>query len=39
MNEIREKSPALATMEKEGKILIVGGVYDLESGEVFFLES
>jgi len=39
INEIREKSPALATMEKEGKILIVGGVYDLESGEVFFLES
>jgi len=39
MDEIREKSPALATMEKEGKILIVGGVYDLESGEVFFLES
>ena len=35
--EIREKSPLLADLEKEGKIKIVGAVYHVENGEVTFL--
>ena len=35
--EIREKSPLLADLEKEGKIKIVGAVYHVESGMVSFL--
>ena len=35
--EIREKSPLLADLEKEGKIKIVGALYHVESGMVSFL--
>ena len=31
---IREKSPILREMEQEGKIKIVGGVYDISNGQV-----
>jgi carbonic anhydrase len=37
VDKIRELSPLLADMEKEGQIQIVGSVYDLESGRVRFL--
>lgn len=33
---IREKSPILNEMEKSGKIKIIGGVYDMNSGKVEF---
>jgi carbonic anhydrase len=36
MDQIRQKSPLLHDLEKEGKILIVGGFYDVETGEVSF---
>lgn len=35
---IRKNSPILETMEKEGKIAVVGGVYDMHTGEVRFLD-
>ncbi len=35
---IRERSPILRGMEEEGKIGIVGCIYDLETGRVRFLE-
>lgn len=38
MEQIRQKSPLLNDLEKEGKILIVGGYYDIETGEVSFYE-
>lgn len=34
IDRIREKSPILAELEKEGTIKIVGGVYSLSSGKV-----
>lgn len=37
MKVIREESPVLAEMEAKGEIIIVGGVYDLETGKVEFL--
>lgn len=37
MDRIREKSPILAEMEKNGEIQIVGGVYSLHTGEVEML--
>lgn len=36
IREIREKSPILSEMEKSGKIKIVGGVYDMNTGKVEF---
>ena len=36
INEIRNKSEILAEMEKNGKIKIVGGMYNLENGKVEF---
>jgi len=36
INEIREKSPILKEMEKKGEIMIIGGVYDMETGKVSF---
>lgn len=39
IREIREKSPILKEMEEKGEIKIVGGVYDMETGKVNFLES
>ncbi len=38
IEQIRQKSPLLYDLEKEGKILIVGGYYDIETGEVSFYE-
>lgn len=38
MEEIRKQSPALSSLEKSGEIMIVGGMYDVASGKVKFLE-
>ncbi len=35
--EIRRDSPVLATMEEEGEIRIVGGMYDVSTGAVRFI--
>lgn len=37
VKEVREKSSILADLEKEGKIKIVGAIYNVENGEVTFL--
>lgn len=37
IEEVRKRSPILAEMEKNGEILIRGGVYDMASGRVVFL--
>ncbi|MUP44999.1 carbonic anhydrase [Gramella sp. BOM4] len=37
MNRIREKSPILNEMEKNGEIKIVGGVYSISTGKVTLL--
>lgn len=37
VKDIRERSPILAELEKEGKIMIVGGMYDLHTGKVTLL--
>lgn len=39
MQQIREQSPILKEMEDNGEILIVGGVYNLETGKVAFFEN
>lgn len=36
MDQLREQSPILAELENQGSIKIVGGMYDLASGEVTF---
>jgi len=36
IDEIRDKSPILKEMEAKGEIMIIGGVYDMESGKVGF---
>jgi MFS superfamily sulfate permease-like transporter len=36
VEQIRSKSPLLNTMEKNGEIGIVGGMYDIETGKVNF---
>ena len=36
INDIRERSPILAEMESKGEIMIVGGMYSLETGMVEF---
>ena len=38
VKQIRSKSPLLDTMEKNGDIGIVGGMYDIETGQVKFYE-
>jgi len=38
IEEIRRKSPILNEMEQKGEIKIVGGVYDMDTGKVDFLE-
>lgn len=38
IEQIRAKSPILKEMENNGEIKIVGAVYDLDNGEVEFLE-
>lgn len=37
IKEIREKSPILKEMEEKGEIVIIGGVYDIKTGNVDFL--
>ncbi|MBT8038168.1 MAG: carbonic anhydrase [Verrucomicrobiae bacterium] len=37
--DIRKRSEILAQLEKEGKIKIVGGVYDLKTGKVTLLDT
>lgn len=39
INEIRSKSPILKEMESKGEIKIVGGIYNMSTGKVDFLES
>lgn len=36
--DIRQQSPTMASMETEGKLKIVGAVYDMETGKVNFLK-
>ena len=38
MANIRQKSPILRDMERKGEIAIVGGMYDLETGKVSWLD-
>lgn len=38
IEEIRKRSPILKEMEDKGEIVIVGAVYDMESGKVDFLD-
>lgn len=38
IKNIRTKSPILKEMEDKGEIMIVGGVYDMETGKVNFME-
>jgi carbonic anhydrase len=36
LHQIREQSTILATLEKEEKIMIIGALYDIDSGAVSF---
>lgn len=36
IERIRRESPIIASLEKEGKIKIIGGMYDVENGKVTF---
>lgn len=38
IDRIRQESPLIAQNEKEGKIKIIGGLYDIETGKVDFFE-
>jgi carbonic anhydrase len=38
MQQIRERSPILKEMIDSGQIMLVGGMYDLQTGEVHFYE-
>lgn len=38
LDTIRKKSPILKKMEDEGKIIIIGGMYNMHKGRVKFLE-
>jgi carbonic anhydrase len=35
--DIRKSSPIIAELEKEGKLKLVGGVYDMHTGKVELL--
>jgi carbonic anhydrase len=39
MKEIRERSPFLAKNIDEGKVELVGGMYDVATGKVTFLKN
>lgn len=39
INQIMQQSMILKKLEKEGRILIIGGLYDIDSGEVTFFDS
>lgn len=36
VKEVREQSPILAEMERQGQIKIIGGLYDVDNGDVIF---
>ena len=38
MEQVRQKSTLLRNLEKDGKIMIIGGFYEIETGEVSFYE-
>lgn len=38
IERMRNESPIIADLEKEGKVRIVGGMYDIETGKVRFFE-
>lgn len=38
IERIRAESPILQQMESEGKIAIIGGLYDMDNGEVTFID-
>ncbi len=38
MDDIRERSPIMHTMENDGQIKIVGALYDMETGAVKFID-
>ena len=38
VERIRAESPIIAALESEGKIKIIGGLYDIETGKVNFYE-
>ncbi len=38
MDDIRERSPILNEMENDGQIAIIGGLYDMDTGVVEFLD-
>ncbi len=38
IDRVRNESPVIAELEREGKIIIVGGVYDVYTGKVDFFE-
>jgi carbonic anhydrase len=38
IDDIRKQSPILQGMEARGEIKIVGGIYEMNTGEVSFLE-
>jgi len=38
IERIRRESAIISTFERDGKIMIVGGLYDVESGKVEFYE-
>ena len=38
IKDIRRKSPVLVNLEKEGKLKIVGAMYDISTGQVTFLD-
>jgi carbonic anhydrase len=37
--KIRQESPIMREMEEKGEIKIIGGVYDLDTGKINFIES
>lgn len=39
INQIKEQSTILNSLEEEGKILIIGALYDIDSGKVTFFDS
>jgi len=39
MREIRERSATLRAMIDDGRVLLAGGLYDVSTGEVEFLDS
>lgn len=38
ISQVRAQSPVLVDLEQQGKILIVGGLYNIDTGEVTFID-